>query len=176
MGWLTSLGLCLAGLAAIIIEFFVPAAGLIGILGFGSMVAGIVLAYNGYGTVTGTVFLIGTLIATPAVIALYFKLFPKSVVGRWLILRGNREKDIDSGNAGESDDTATIPGDPGPYPDLKGKTGKTVSSLRPSGTVEIDGRTYSVVTGGEYIDRGETVIVRKVEGNRITVRKESNEW
>ena len=37
MGWLLSLGLCLAGLAAIIIEFFVPAAGLIGVVGLGSI-------------------------------------------------------------------------------------------------------------------------------------------
>ena len=34
MGWLVSLGLCLAGLGAIIVEFFVPAAGVIGVLIF----------------------------------------------------------------------------------------------------------------------------------------------
>ena len=90
MSWLTSLGLCLAGLVAIIIEFFVPAAGIIGVLGLGSIVGGIVVAYRVYGTVIGSIYLIGAAIATPAVVIMYFKLFPKSFVGRWLILGGRK--------------------------------------------------------------------------------------
>ena len=153
MGWLLSLGLCVAGLAAIIVEFFVPAAGLIGVLGLGSIVGGIVLAYMRYGTGVGAAFLISTVIITPAVIALYFKLFPRSFVGRWLILRGEE------------------PPKEGLYSELTGKNGKTLSSLRPSGSALIGGTKHSVVTAGEYIERGEQIMVSKVEGNRIVVRK-----
>ena len=153
MGWLLSLGLCIAGLAAIIVEFFVPAAGLIGVLGLGSIVGGIVLAYIRYGTGVGAAFLIGTVVITPAVIALYFKLFPRSFVGRWLILRGEERPEESL------------------YTELAGKTGSALTSLRPSGTALIGGIKHSVVTAGEYIERGEQIMVSKVEGNRIVVRK-----
>ena len=58
MMWLTAVGLCAAGLAAIIVEFFVPAAGIVGLLGFGSIAGGIVLAYSNYGPVVGSIYLI----------------------------------------------------------------------------------------------------------------------
>ena len=160
MGWLISLGLCLAGLAAIIIEFFVPAAGIIGVFGFGSIVGGVVLAYLRYGTTVGAVFLIGVVVATPVVIALYFKLFPKSFVGRWLILRGGQKKD-------EGFATYT----PERYERLEGKPGDALTDLRPSGMATIEGSKHSVVTGGEYIEKGERICVARVEGSRIVVRK-----
>lgn len=160
MGWLLSLGLCLAGLAAIIIEFFVPAAGLIGVLGLGSIIGGIVLAYLRYGSGVGAAFLIGTVIITPAVIALYFRLFPKSFVGRWLILKGEEKAE-----AGFASFTQSR------YVGLPGKGGNALTSLRPSGIAMIDGSKHSVVTAGEFIEKGDLVVVSKVEGNRIVVRK-----
>ncbi len=156
MSWLTALGLCIAGLAAIIIEFFVPAAGLIGILGFASIVGGVVIAYTQYGTMIGSIFLIGVAITTPLVMLAYFKLFPKSFVGRWLIL----------GRSHVSGDEKIVE----KFSELLGKRGTAQSALRPSGTAVIDGRKYSVVTGGEFIDAGETVEVTRVEGNRVRVR------
>ena len=160
MGWLLSLGLCLAGLAAIIIEFFVPAAGLIGVLGLGSIVGGIVLAYMRYGTSVGAAFLIGIVIVTPAIIALYFKLFPRSFIGRWLILRQDQRPE-----EGFSSYTQSR------YAELTGKEGSALTSLRPSGMAMIDGGKHSVVTAGEFIEKGEQITVSKVEGSRIIVRK-----
>jgi membrane-bound serine protease (ClpP class) len=183
--WLTALGLCLAGLAAIIIEFFVPAAGIIGVLGLASIVGGIVVAYTEYGAVVGSMFVIGAAIATPAVVFLYFKIFPKSFVGRWLIL-GNRGipdsttqngarvkigNDVrndarnDTGADPRSDAGDVVRDDP-----LVGKTGFAVSILRPAGVARFDGRKYSVVTGGEFINAGSEVIVTRVQGNRIHVK------
>ncbi len=164
MGWLLSLGLCLAGLAAILIEFFVPA-GIIGVVGFGSIVTGIVLAFVGYGTTVGMLFLVGAVLATPAVIALYFKFFPKSFVGKWLILGGERK--TDEGSPSDVSDASGAGG----YSGLEGREGTTVTALRPSGAARIDGVKHSVVTGGEFIEKGEPVVVTRVEGSRIVVRK-----
>ena len=177
MNWLTALGLCVAGLVAIIVEFFVPAAGIIGVLGFASMVGGVVVAYSEYGAAVGSGFLIGVVVITPIVMAYYFKRFPKSFVGKWLILKkipGLDDKDrragadisADDGSEGSLERTSN-------RRDLLGKRGEAVSILRPSGTVRIDGRKYSVVTGGEFIETGETVVVTRVEGNRINVRREA---
>jgi membrane-bound serine protease (ClpP class) len=160
MGWLISLGLCVAGLAAIIVEFFVPAAGIIGVLGFGSIVGGIVLAFVRYGTTVGVVFLIGAVIATPAVIAVYFKFFPKSFVGKWLILRDEQKKT--QGFASYI---------PERYNGLSGKEGTALTVLRPSGSAIIDGVKHSVVTGGEFIEKGEKILVSRVEGSRIVVKR-----
>ena len=160
MSWLLSLGLCLAGLAAILVEFFVPAAGIIGILGFGSIVTGIVMAYINYGTGVGVGFLIGALVTTPLVFVLYFKLFPKSFIGRWLILRGEQKKS--DGFASFSEER---------YKELVGREGTALSILRPSGSALIDGVKQSVVTGGEFIERGERIAVSRVEGNRIVVKR-----
>jgi membrane-bound serine protease (ClpP class) len=170
VSWLTALGLCVAGLAAIIVEFFVPAAGIIGLLGLGSIIGGIVIAYTNYGNLIGSLYLIGAVVATPAVIAAYFKLFPKSAVGRWLILgprpgsdefRGAKDGVTPGGSASGA-------GDP---PGLRGSRGTTVSALRPAGTVRIDGRKYSVVTGGEFVEPGRDVVVTEVRGAVIRVRE-----
>ena len=160
MTLLTSIGLCLAGLAAIIVEFFVPAAGIIGVLGFASIVGGVVLAFVNFGTVVGASLLIAMVIVTPVVMALYFKLFPKSFVGRWLILRGGQKQE--EGFASFT---------PERYVELAGKQGEALTILRPAGMASIDGRKYSVVTGGEFISQGEAVTVIRVEGSKIVVRK-----
>ena len=54
---------------------------------------------------------------------------------------------------------------------LIGKTGRSMSMLRPSGTAEIGGETYPVITDGEFIEPGTPIIVAEVSGNRIVVRK-----
>ena len=54
---------------------------------------------------------------------------------------------------------------------LVGREGKTVTKLRPAGKVEIDDELYDAVAEGVFIEKGETVRVLAVEGNRIVVAK-----
>lgn len=58
--------------------------------------------------------------------------------------------------------------------ELLGKRGLAITTLRPSGTIELDGERIDVVSQGSYIEKGKHVIIVKVEGSRIVVR-ESNE-
>ena len=51
-----------------------------------------------------------------------------------------------------------------------GQTGRTLTPLRPSGAVEIDGTRVDVVTSGEFISHGEQVKVVSVRGSRVEVR------
>jgi membrane-bound serine protease (ClpP class) len=53
---------------------------------------------------------------------------------------------------------------------LAGKTGVTVSILRPVGKAEIEGRLYAVEAEGAFIEPGNKIQVIQVQGNRITVR------
>ncbi|MDR1410955.1 MAG: nodulation protein NfeD [Spirochaetaceae bacterium] len=64
-----------------------------------------------------------------------------------------------SDSAGEEDYTA-----------LAGKRGVAASTLRPSGTAEIEGRIYRVEGDGVFIEAGEPVEIVRVYGSRIVVR------
>ncbi len=55
--------------------------------------------------------------------------------------------------------------------DLLNKEGETISALRPSGAVEIDGERIDVVSESAFVEKGVKVKVVKVAGNRIVVRE-----
>jgi membrane-bound serine protease (ClpP class) len=152
--------LFVVGFIALFLELFVPAAGAIGAMGIICMIVATVLSYRSLGKGVGTLFLVGILVGTPAMIMLGLKTFPKSFIGKRLIL--HQSMDQESGFS--SSDVQT-------YNVLLGREGIVLTTLRPAGMVRIDGKKYSVVTGGEMIQKDEVVKVVKVEGNRIVVKK-----
>ncbi len=153
------LALMALGMLAILVEVFVPAAGLLGVAGAAGLVAGVAVAFARVGPAAGWVLLLVALAGTPLLLLAALRLFPQSRAGRWLVLRHTQ-----AAEAGYSTRN------PGEAAGLVGKEAVALTDLRPVGTAEIDGRRYSVVTGGEYVDRGRTVRVVRVEGNRIVVR------
>jgi membrane-bound serine protease (ClpP class) len=56
------------------------------------------------------------------------------------------------------------------YGDLRGRTGKAASYLRPAGIASIDGRRVDVLTEGEFIAQGTPIRVTRVEGARVFVQ------
>lgn len=54
---------------------------------------------------------------------------------------------------------------------LVGKQGYVIKPLRPSGLAIIDGDNYDVISFGEFIPKGETIVVVKIEGNNIYCRR-----
>ena len=153
-------GLLFIGLIAIIVEFFVPAAGIIGIIGGGCIIGSVVLAYLDYGILTGSVFLLGALILTPLLIMFYFRIFPKTIIGKKLILNTNQSHKLGFTTFTQEK-----------YKDLKGSSGTVLKDLRPTGVVEIEGQKFSALTNGEYLVSGSRIQVFKVEGNRIFVKE-----
>lgn len=55
--------------------------------------------------------------------------------------------------------------------DWLGKTAVTLTPLRPSGAIVMDGERIDVVSEGNYIDKGKHVKIVKVEGSRTVVRE-----
>lgn len=53
-----------------------------------------------------------------------------------------------------------------------GKTGCATTVLRPTGIGEFEGVKLSVLSDGEYIPDGERIVVTRVEGNRIFVKRQ----
>jgi len=54
---------------------------------------------------------------------------------------------------------------------LNGQTGFAKTVLRPSGKVEIGGEVYDAVTSGEFIEKGATVTVIRIEATQLYVEK-----
>lgn len=150
--------LCLIGIVAILGEFFIPSAGLIGIGGLGAITAGIVMVFNDYGNLYGFIFLGANLLIVPGVIFLYWKRFPRSFMGKRLIL-------ADSAPV-MSEDEATPPVE-------LGARGTALTMLRPAGTAQFGEERLSVATEGEFLAAGTALRVERIEGNRITVIQEN---
>lgn len=57
------------------------------------------------------------------------------------------------------------------YVKLVGKRGETITDLRPVGNVRIEGKEYSCISEGQWIEKGTEVIVQEVDGTKILVKK-----
>ncbi|HEB53029.1 MAG TPA: hypothetical protein ENI87_07240, partial [bacterium] len=55
---------------------------------------------------------------------------------------------------------------------LVGRTGRAVTVLRPTGTMEVDNQRIDVVTEGEFLEQGARVRVLYVQGNRVVVARD----
>ncbi|WP_027963448.1 NfeD family protein [Halalkalibacillus halophilus] len=60
------------------------------------------------------------------------------------------------------------------YKELVGKEGTTLTDLRPSGTIDIEGERYSAITKGSWMKQGVDIYVSEVDGTKILV-EEKNE-
>ncbi len=155
----TALALIVLGLIAILVEAFVPAAGLLGVGGAASIIGGVVVAFARVGPAAGWGLLLFAIAGVPLLLFLSLRLFPSSRAGRWLVLRQT-----------ERGEEGFAVRDPAEAAGLVGREALALTDLRPVGSAEIDGRRYTVVTDGEYVDRGRRLRVARVEGNRIVVR------
>lgn len=144
-------GLILAGLLLLIIEFFIiPGTTFVGIIGAALMAWGIFVAFREFGFMIGTYALLGSLVVS----GLLF----------WLALKTFREKlalnDTIEGRVNELD-----------IPFGVGAIGKAYNDLRPLGTIIIDNEKYEAQSLNDYIERGTEVEVIKIEQNKIIVQK-----
>ncbi len=149
------LSLYLAGLVLICFEVFVPG-GILGTIGFFLIVGSIWIAFVQLGSVGGSYFLVGGLVLAMVSVYLVMKFGAKTGLSRKLFLQST-EKGFRSTSKN--------------LENLKGKNGISLTTLRPSGKVLIDGRKVNVVTEGVFLPKGCKVKVVMVEGNRVVVRR-----
>ena len=57
--------------------------------------------------------------------------------------------------------------------ELLNSEGEVIKTLRPSGLALINGHDYDVVSHGEFIAKGEKIVVDKIEGNKIYCRRKN---
>jgi membrane-bound serine protease (ClpP class) len=148
--------LVFASLAVFILEVLVVSFGTLAVVGIALGVGGIVLAFDdsaAYGWTMAGVLVVGI----PLVLRGAFKVLPKLRFARGLYLEGPALRPEDRRAAAD------------PETGLVGAVGVATSPLRPSGTVDFDGRPVAVVAAGAMIERGTRVRVVEVSGNRVIV-------
>lgn len=163
-GW-EELLLAAAGLALLFAEvFLVPGFGITGALGLAALLGALVLAMTSAGDTTVVVIeatwrvVIALLIALVASFAL-LRVVPRLPFARRLILASSLGTGPAHGSAPLSDQR------------WAGKRGRASSALRPAGIADIEGERVDVVSDGALIERGASIEVTHVDGNRIVVRQ-----
>lgn len=156
---LMHIGLFLLGVILLILEIFLPG-GIVGILGFISMVSGIILA--AYDTSQGALSL--GIASVVAMVAAYLLVRFFGVRGLWTKFILRTELRNDEGYVAPKDQR-----------ELLNQLGVAITPLRPAGIVKIDGKRIDAVSVGGFINAGSSIVVIQVEGTRVVVQEQDNE-
>ncbi len=127
------------GLFFLLLEIFIPSAGLLAIGGVVSLGAGVLIAFR-HGLAAGVAAVAAIAVLLPLEIVFGVRLFPHTPLGRRIVLKAKAKTTLA--------DRAVETG----MPELTGKEGVTVTYLRPAGVAEIEGRRVDVVAEGLMID------------------------
>ncbi|MBR2329603.1 MAG: hypothetical protein IKA58_06965 [Clostridia bacterium] len=145
----------IVGVILLIVEMCTPGFGVAGGLGLVCLVVDIFITAKTFTQgliMTGIVAVIVVILAVVSIVLVSKGKLPAS-----LMLKDATDKA--SGYTGGSDKSAYL-----------GKTGKTITELRPAGAAELDGERLDVVSQGGFIESGVDVEVIEVSGNRIVVK------
>ncbi|WFD11588.1 NfeD family protein [Tepidibacter hydrothermalis] len=143
------------GIVLLIIEAMAPGFGIFGTIGIGSIIFSIIMASSNM----MQAFVVIIISFTVSIFALIYilKKLPKRKMYKTLFL--STTLNVEKGYIPSQDNNIYL-----------NKEGITISDLRPSGKIEIDGEILDVITEGIFIEVGQKVKVAKVESNKIIVR------
>jgi membrane-bound serine protease (ClpP class) len=163
-GWEEIL-LVISGVVLLAAEIFIiPGFGVAGVLGIAALLSGLSLSLIGGGATwdfilkaVGRVIFSLLLAVVGSLVLLRF--LPRLPFGKRLILATGLAAGEGYASPPETDQN------------WRGKGGIAVSPLRPSGIADVEGERVDVVSDGEFIEAGAQIVVSRVDGNRIVVRR-----
>jgi membrane-bound ClpP family serine protease len=142
-----------AGLVLLLAEIALPAHGVLGIAGAATVVAGIGVVFYHHQW-AGAALAVGLTAATPFVVGLWLKIWPRTPMGRRLILTPPAPSAANRSVAASGVQV--------------GQTGITVAELRPGGTCEFDGERLAARAEVGTIPRGASVrVIAIVDGHPV---------
>jgi len=149
--------LFIAGFILIGIEMATPGFGLPGLAGAVCLVAAIFLVSDSFKE--GAIITIIVLLLLGIMFAVILRFLSKGKLSSPVILKDELNTDkgyISSNNLNY----------------LEGKQGVAITDLRPSGSADVEGKDYDVISEGRYIVKGAKIRVVKVQGSKIIVKQE----
>lgn len=145
MDWITIVLLIVGGIFLLVVEIiFIPGTTILGLIGGALMVFGIIIGYSKFGSQTGTIILVSSIVAGGIITLIGFK----SGVWKKMALK-------DTNKSKFNEDIKVT--------HLLGAYGITLSVLRPYGKAEIHNSTYEVKTLGNYLESGVKIKVTHVD-------------
>lgn len=155
-GW-EHLFILVVGLILIAMEIFViPGLGIAGIVGAGAIVSSLVLSFGGWEEALRS---LGISMAIALAGAYFFWRYGRRS-GWW-------GRVVLSARLGQSESDLSARD----YTGYIGKEGVALTTLRPVGTVEVEGEPIDAVSESGYVAAGRPVVVRRVEAARVVVRE-----
>jgi membrane-bound ClpP family serine protease len=146
--------LFLAGILLLAIEVFVPGM-IVGIIGGLSILAGVVTAFNLYGSGGGMIALLCGGVLLGVTLYLEFVVLPKTKLAKALSMQTTVEGTSQPAVA----DLSTV----------LNQQGETITPLSPSGYINVQGRRYEAFSQSGYLAKGVTVRVTGLDNFRLIV-------
>lgn len=146
----------IVGIILLMVEVFAPGFGIPGILGIASMITSIIMASAS--VEQAVISLLVSFVLTIVAIILLIKFGPKKMIFNRITLSTSLNEE--SGYRSTED-----------YKEYIGKEGIAITTLRPSGSIEVEGKRLDAVSESVYIEKNTPIKITQVEGSRIIVRK-----
>jgi membrane-bound ClpP family serine protease len=150
--------LLIVGLAVMVLEVFLPSGGILGFLSLTAIVAAIATAFLEMGATAGFVVLAVATVVVPTVLALAFRWFPETPLGRRVLPPPPDPADVAPAAARRLE-----------LEKLLGRSGRALSEMLPWGMVEIDGVRVEAQSDGGPIEYGAAVQAVSVQGRHLVV-------
>jgi len=148
-----------AGALILIAELFIPSHGVLTIMGIALLVAGVVQTFRYGGEKAGAVSVLVCLVVLPVFAVLAVKFWPRTWVG----------KRIAPPNPVVNARDSSVPVEE--ISRYIGQTGRSLSTLRPVGICEFNGRRVPCVAEFGMLDAGVAVVGLRVVGGQLAVQE-----
>ncbi|HEV8058843.1 MAG TPA: hypothetical protein VGP68_03165 [Gemmataceae bacterium] len=149
------------GVVLLIAEVILGSGGILFGLSLAAIVIGVAMTFFVSNDPTiGLATLLGVFLGAPILGSLLVRLWPRTPWGRRMVLQGAQED-------------ATVAQMPVnlELEHYRGQFGRAISSLRPSGVADFDGKRVDVLTEGGPVEAGEMVRCLEVRAGRVIVRR-----
>ena len=144
-------------LILLVAEIFIPSGGMIGLLALSCLVLSLWQAFR-QSFELGLKFLLADFLLMPMAFALAVHLWPKTPLGKRVLLARPSPEEIEVSHSSERLDH------------LIGQLGRALTPLRPSGLVDFDGRRFDGLSEEGLIPSGALVRAVRVRGGQLIVR------
>ncbi len=152
-----SLILVALGFAVVMLELFVPSAGLLGVLAAVLFIAGIITGFV-HSLQLGAILLLITTLCLPLMFVVLIKIWPNTPIGKRVLIGRMSEEEL-------------MPvGDSYNHESLIGQKGIAKTKMLPSGMIRVGDKNYDAVSDGFAIEEGQAVKIVSVKMNRILVQ------
>lgn len=146
------------GLAVVVLELFLPSAGILGVLAAGLIISSIIIGFV-EGLKSGALMLLLAVVALPVVLVMMVKVWPHTPLGKRILLKDLKPEDVLPNNSHYTRNK-----------NMAGRLGVAKTKMLPSGIVIIDGEKFDAISDGFAIEQGDAIKVVAVRENRIYVQ------